>query len=172
MFLDRDGVLIEDEGYIFKLENMHIRKSIFPLLKAAQARNYLLIIISNQSGIARGYFTEKDFWSFQNALVEELKKEGIYIKQSYFCPFLKNAPIKEYDKDSNLRKPAPGMVLRARKDFNLDLSKSLMIGDKESDMLENIEGLQTFILKGKYPVNETLPLYNNEQEILKELGWG
>lgn len=170
-FLDRDGVLIEDKGYVYKLEDMLIRKSIFPLLKAAQDRNFLLIIISNQSGIARGYFTEDDFWTFQKVLVKKLEKEGIYIKASYYCPFLKDAPVKQYRRDSNLRKPSPGMVLQAKKAYNLDLSQSLMLGDKESDMLNNAEGLRTFILKGKYPVKESLPLYNSEQEILKELGW-
>lgn len=170
-FLDRDGVLIEDNGYVYKTEDMVIRDSIIPLLRAAQERQYLLIIVTNQSGIGRGYYTEEDFWMFQERLVQELSKKGIHISASYFCPYFLGAPVSEYNRDSLLRKPAPGMILQAQKDFNLDLTRSIMIGDKESDMMEGIEGLKTFILKGKYPLSNSIPRYNSEEEILKELAW-
>lgn len=170
LFLDRDGILIEDTAYPYKEEDLHIRRSIIPLLKKATARGFLLIVVTNQSGIARGIFSEDQFHRFQNQMLEAFKSEGISFQGSYYCPYLKKAEVEIYRRDSDDRKPKPGMFLKAQKDFNLDFSQSLMIGDKESDRIE-IPELRCLLLQGNYPLRSTMDVFNSEEEIMKELEW-
>lgn len=125
IFLDRDGVLNLDKEYIYKIEDLVIVPGIIDGLKPLTSKGYKLIIVTNQSGIERGYYTEKDFWKFNNTLTDLLKSNGIEITATYFCP-------KKYD--NIRRKPAPGMILEAAAKYNIDLKKSFMIGDKDIDI--------------------------------------
>ncbi len=135
-FLDRDGILIEDTVYPGKIEDVVFKKKVFPLLKFLQENGYELIVLTNQSGIARGKYTEQDFRDTTLYIKDYYLKNGIEILDTYFCPYLKDANIDSYNKESILRKPLPGMALKAACDHKIDFSKSVMIGDKLTDILK------------------------------------
>ncbi len=135
IFLDRDGTINVDKGYVFQKENLVWEKNVISGLKLLGESGFEFIIITNQSGIARGYFSEKEFFEFNDFLVAELKKENIAIKKTYFCPYHPTEGIGKYLLDSPLRKPGTGMIEKAFRDFPIDKKSSWMIGDKWSDVL-------------------------------------
>jgi len=125
IFLDRDGVLNKDPGYVHKVEDFELHDGVIESLK--QLSNFKFFIISNQSGIGRGYYKEENFHEFNNHLVSELKKHNINIEKSYFCPHKK-------EDNCECRKPSPKFIKEAEKEFNLDLKESWMVGDHASDI--------------------------------------
>jgi len=127
IFLDRDGVINKDLGYVHKIEEFIFLPGVFEALRHFQNLGYLLIIVTNQSGIGRGYYTKEQFLSLSEWMVEEFLKEGIKITDIFFCP---HRP----DEGCKCRKPEPGMILEAAKKYNIDLENSWMIGDKRSDI--------------------------------------
>lgn len=135
IFLDRDGTINEDSGYTNKVENLEfIDEAILGLQKMLHW-DYKFIIVTNQAGIARGRYTEEDYFAFRNEMHKRLKENGIIITAEYFCPHHLKGKIKEYKIDCNCRKPKTGMLEQAAKDFNLNLSKCWMIGDMPSDII-------------------------------------
>jgi D-glycero-D-manno-heptose 1,7-bisphosphate phosphatase len=134
LFLDRDGVINIDYPYVHSREEFHFQKGIFELCRAAQSLNYLLLVVTNQSGIARGYFTEVDFLELTEWMLDRFAEQQIYIARVYFCPFHPVYGVGRYKSDTPFRKPHPGMLFRARTDFSLDLAASVLIGDKQLDM--------------------------------------
>ena len=128
VFLDRDNTLIKDDGYIHEPKKVELLPTVPEGLKLLKKANYLLIVVSNQSGIGRGYFEEKDFHAVNERLQELLKPHGVQIDDFFFCP---HRP----DENCNCRKPKTGMVEKAAKKWNIDLSKSFVIGDKEIDVM-------------------------------------
>jgi D,D-heptose 1,7-bisphosphate phosphatase len=167
-FLDRDGIINKDKGYTNKLSDLEWVDGIISFLKKLARLKYQLIIVTNQAGIAKGKFTEEDYLSFQKGLTICLKKEGIIILDSFYCPFHKEGTVKKYTKNSFLRKPNPGMILEAADLYNIDISKSIMVGDKASDRIL-LPCLKSYILKGAYPLPEGFPIYQNFDEILEGL---
>lgn len=157
LFLDRDGVINIEKHYLYKIEDFEFVEGIFEVLKHFQDNRYLLIIITNQAGIGRGYYTEKDFNTLNNWMLEELKKRDILITKVYYCPYHPEHGVGQYKKDSFDRKPNPGMILKAKKEFNIDLSKSILIGDKESDIEAGINaGInKNIFLEGYYKSYKT-----------------
>lgn len=135
LFLDRDGVINIDKGYVYKKENIEFIDGIFELCKYVISRNYLIIIITNQAGIGRGLYTEQDFKVLTNWIEKVFFSKGIVVEKTYFCPFHEKYGKGKYLKDSFDRKPNPGMILKASKEKSINLSKSLLIGDKISDLL-------------------------------------
>jgi D,D-heptose 1,7-bisphosphate phosphatase len=135
LFLDRDGVINIDYGYVHKKEDFHFINGIFELCQKAQNDGYLIIIVTNQSGIAKGYYTEEQFLELTKWMEDKFKQKDIFITKTYYCPYHTNARIAQYKKDSQDRKPNPGMLLKAIKEFNIDPRESILIGDKESDVL-------------------------------------
>ena len=133
LFLDRDGVINEDTGYICKIENFHFVDGVFDLCRTARALDYLLIIVTNQSGIGRGLYTEADFQHLTAWMRARFQAEGAPLTAVYHCPYHPDG-VGEYRKQSDWRKPAPGMLFQAASDFALDLSASLIIGDSERDI--------------------------------------
>ncbi|MEN4044724.1 D-glycero-beta-D-manno-heptose 1,7-bisphosphate 7-phosphatase [Sulfurimonas sp. NWX367] len=129
LFLDRDGVVNVEKEYLYKREDFEFIDGIFDLCKHYQNLGYLIIIVTNQSGIARAYYTEEDFELLTDWMIQEFKKRNIDIAKVYHCPHHPDINIK-----CSCRKPEPGMILEAQKEFNLDLTHSLMIGDKERDI--------------------------------------
>lgn len=127
LFIDRDGVINKEHDYVHKIEEFEFIEGVFDALKYAQARGYLLIVITNQSGIGRGYYGEDDFFKLSEWMVEVLREKGIHIDRIYHCP---HAPGEGCD----CRKPETGMIERAVKDFEIDLKTSWLVGDKESDI--------------------------------------
>ena len=133
LFLDRDGVINIDYGYVHKIKNFDFRPEIFDICKVALDYNYKIIIITNQAGIGRKLYTEKDFLLLNKYMIREFEKKFITISGTYYCPYHPTEGKGEYLKDSFFRKPNPGMILKASKDFNIDLKESFLIGDKDSD---------------------------------------
>lgn len=129
LFLDRDGVINKEKNYLYKKEDFEFIDGLFDTCRYFQSQGYLIIIITNQSGIARGRYTEKDFQILTKWMIEEFEKENIKISKIYHCP---HHP--EFSGECGCRKPKPKMILDAKKEFNLDLSKSILVGDKNSDI--------------------------------------
>ena len=134
LFLDRDGVINYDSGYTSRAENFEFIDGIFDLCLAARRLDYLLIVVTNQSGIGRGFYSEQDFFRLTKWMHERFSAEGAPITDVFYCPYHPVQGIGHYKKDSFDRKPNPGMLLRAAEKQGLDLERSIMIGDKDSDM--------------------------------------
>lgn len=129
LFLDRDGVINVDKGYVYKIEDFIFIDKIFKITEHFQNQGYLIFIVTNQSGIARNYYTEEDFRVLSEWMVKEFSKRKIKIHKVYHCP---HHP--EFSSACDCRKPEPGMILKAAKEFNLDLAQSVLIGDKDTDI--------------------------------------
>lgn len=155
LFLDRDGVVNVDTGFVSKAEDFMFMRGLFPVLRDAGLRGYHVFIVTNQSGIARRYYDEATFRTLCDWMETVLAREGIVLAAIFFCPFLAGAQNSDYDFDSFWRKPGPGMFLEAAQRFSLDLGASLMVGDKTDDALAaQSAGIgRTFIL-GVAPLPE------------------
>ncbi|CAM3694796.1 HAD family hydrolase [Cohnella lubricantis] len=134
LFLDRDGVINVEKNYVYKIEDFEFIDGIFDVMRHFQERGYLLIVITNQAGIGRGYYTEEDFNKLNEWMLRRCVDEGIHITKVYYCPYHPEFGIGEYKKDSFDRKPNPGMILRAAEEYEIDLNASILVGDKESDI--------------------------------------
>ncbi len=128
IFLDRDGTLNKDTGYVHRMEDWEWLPSAREALARAQNAGYALVVASNQSGIARGFFTEDDLARLEQCINAELASIGVTIRGWYHCPHLP-----EITGACQCRKPAPGMLLAAQKDLSIDMSQSWMIGDRLRD---------------------------------------
>jgi D-glycero-D-manno-heptose 1,7-bisphosphate phosphatase len=136
-FLDRDGVLNyskKKNGYIGKIKDFKWIKGSKKAIKYLKTKKFKIVIVTNQSGIARGYFSIKDVYKLHRHLKSELKKFGTNVDKIFFCPFHINGIIKKFKKNSKLRKPEIGMFLKANKIWKVDKKKSFMIGDQKTDM--------------------------------------
>jgi D-glycero-D-manno-heptose 1,7-bisphosphate phosphatase len=149
LFLDRDGVVNEDYHYAHKPEHITFRDGIFDLCRAAIDKGYIIIVISNQAGVAKGKFSEEDVRALHRWMQEQFRSRSIEIAAFYYCPHHKDGIVERYRLDCECRKPRPGLILRAKKEFNVDIAKSLMIGDKESDRID-LQGLRTVIARSEY----------------------
>ncbi len=134
LFLDRDGVINYDAGYTSRVENFRFIDGIFDLCRAARCSGYLLIVVTNQAGIGRGYYSEQDYFTLTEWMRECFKAEDAPITDVFYCPYHSVHGIGRYKKDSFDRKPNPGMLLRAMEKHELNMGRSIMIGDKDSDM--------------------------------------
>ena len=135
VFLDRDGVLIEDTGYPHVESEMRITPGAPEAVRRLNTLGYLAVIITNQSGVARGLFTLEQMHRFNDALVRRFAAKGARIAAVYACPYHAEAKIEAYrHPDHPDRKPNPGMILRALNEWPVDVSRSIMIGDKPSDL--------------------------------------
>lgn len=142
-FFDRDGVVNRDYGYVYKQEDFVFNEGIFELLEFLRAHHFLLIVVTNQSGIARGYYTRHDLEVLHTFMQERLQERlGFGFDRIYFCP---HAPQEQ----CACRKPKSGMITQACRDFAIDLSHSLLIGDKITDMqcAHNAGVAQKFLLQ-------------------------
>lgn len=134
IFLDRDGVVNVEKNYVHRIEDFEFMEGIFELCALAQRLNFRIFIITNQAGIGRGYYTIDDFERLTTWMLAQFKARGIRIEKVYYCPYHPVAGVGEYRKSSFERKPNPGMILNAKKEFDLDLSQSILVGDKDSDL--------------------------------------
>ena len=154
VFLDRDGVINLDKAYVSKIEDFEFCEGVFEALTHFQNLGYLLIIVTNQSGIGRGYYTEEDFQKLTDWMRKELLHVRIKIDAIYHCP---HAP----EANCACRKPQSGMFLKAIEDFDIDVTQSWMIGDKPSDIEAALgAGILNTILLGKTSVNFILDTIN------------
>lgn len=150
VFLDRDGTIIEDPGYLSRPEQVRFLPGAIEGLRRMQEAGYLLVIITNQSGIARGYFTEEDLHLVHAHLIEQLKVQGISLAGIYYCPHHPEKGNPPYVKVCHCRKPESGLLERAAEELSLDLTSSWMIGDKKSDILAGKKaGCRTILISGQ-----------------------
>ncbi len=152
-FLDRDGVINKSNiqnGYICKIEHFKFIPGSIKTIKYLKSLNYKVVIVSNQSGVARGYFKIRDIYKLHNYLKKILKKNNTQIDKILFCPFHIDGKITKYKKFSKLRKPEIGMFKIVNKIWKVDKRKSFMIGDQKSDMeFAKKSGIKGFLFKEK-----------------------
>jgi len=134
LFLDRDGVINLDHAYVYKIEKFDFIDDIFELCQSIQQLGYKIFVITNQAGIGRGYYTELDFEKLTQWMIDVFKQHNVTIEKVYYCPHHPEHGIGQYKQDSFFRKPNPGMILQAVKEFDIDLNKSILVGDKVSDI--------------------------------------
>jgi len=147
LFLDRDGVINVDKSYIYKTEDIEFAAGIFQFLKTAADLGFELVVITNQAGIARGMYTEEDVVRLHEWMSKVFNEKGINIRKFYFCP---HHP--DFSEKCNCRKPEIGMVTQAAEELKIDLKKSVIIGDKKSDVKtgKNAGMPLTILIKGEY----------------------
>ena len=150
IFLDRDGVINKEVGYLSRITDFKFIKGVFDACLYFQKLNYKIIIISNQSGIARGYFNENDYLKLTEWMLGQFNNNGIKILDTFYCP---------HDPKSHCecRKPKPGMFLVAKKKYNIDMKNSWMIGDSESDIKSaNAAGIiNTILVRSGHLIDES-----------------
>lgn len=163
-FFDRDGVINRDVGYLYRIEDLRFLEGAREALAYLAGLGYKIIIVTNQSGIARGYYTVADMEKLHAYMIREIEAAGGRVDRIYYCPHHKEGKVREYAIDCQCRKPKPGMVLRALEEFDLDVSKSFLIGDSVRD-IEAAEsaGIKGFLFKGGSLLDFT-------RKVLKEMG--
>jgi D-glycero-D-manno-heptose 1,7-bisphosphate phosphatase len=134
LFLDRDGIINIERDYVHQAADFTFVDGIFALCRAAGQHGFLPVVITNQSGIARGLYTEADFAALTSWMIGKFAGEGVTIAKVYHCPYHPEAAVERYRCDHADRKPSPGMLLRARDELRLDLSASILIGDRLTDI--------------------------------------
>lgn len=134
LFLDRDGVINVDHGYTFQAERIEFINGIFELCRKARSKGYLIIIVTNQSGIARGYYTRKQFKQVTQWIHTEFSKRRIHIEHTYYCPHHPKINL-----SCCCRKPRSGMLFKAIRQYKINASESIMVGDKLSDVRAAIQ---------------------------------
>jgi D-glycero-D-manno-heptose 1,7-bisphosphate phosphatase len=154
LFLDRDGVINEDTGYPIRPADIVFRPGIFDFCRAAAARGYLLVVVTNQSGVARGYFTEDDVKALHAWMAERFREQGVELTAFYYCPNHRDAVLPQYREEAPMRKPNPGMILQAAKDLGLDIGSSVMIGDNGLSDRIKLDSLRCIIIKSKYATSD------------------
>lgn len=151
VFLDRDGTLILETDYLSSLKQIKFFKNSANAVKLLKERGFKIIVVTNQSGVARGYFTEAFVKKAHRHIKKVLDEQGAKIDAFYYCPHLKYAPVKKYRKSCTCRKPNTGMVMAAKKKYNLDLKNSFSIGDKLADVkLGHNSKMWTILVKTGY----------------------
>lgn len=134
LFLDRDGVINVDHGYVHTAEATEWVRGIFELCRAALDMGRVLVVVTNQAGIGRGYYSDTQFREYTAWVHAQFQQRGLPILATYYCPEHPEAAIPAYRSDSGYRKPQPGMLLAAARDWNLDLAASVLVGDQLTDI--------------------------------------
>ena len=134
LLLDRDGVVNVDHGYVGDRDRFAFMDGIFTLTRHAADRGFRIVVITNQSGIARGYFTESTFLELSGWMRAAFQAQGVDLAGIFHCPYHRSGVVERYARDSFWRKPNPGMILEAARSLDLDLSRSVFLGDQPTDM--------------------------------------
>lgn len=147
IFLDRDGVLNEDTGYLYKISDWKFTVNCIKALKQIVSKGYQIIIITNQSGIARGYYSQSDYSTLTQWYVDTLQKESIPVLDVFHCPHHPEGSIKSLSITCQCRKPEIGMIQQACEKYEIDLEASILVGDRESDVEAGFNaGIKTLVL--------------------------
>jgi D-glycero-D-manno-heptose 1,7-bisphosphate phosphatase len=133
-FIDRDGVINADHGYVHRIDRFELLPGVAAALRRLKAAGFLLIVVTNQSGIGRGLFTEADYATLTQHMRDVLANVGVALDAIYHCPHLPDASVAAYRRQCDCRKPNPGMILRGIAEFDIDPARSMLIGDKDSDI--------------------------------------
>jgi len=149
IFLDRDGVINKEINYLHKIDDFEFIDGVFESCQYLISLDYQIIVITNQSGISRGYYTEKDFQTITEWMLAQFKKNDINILDVFHCP---HSP----DSHCNCRKPKPGMLLNAKHKHNINMQNSWIIGDKEVDIIAGISSgiTNTILVKSGHKIDE------------------
>jgi len=154
IFFDRDGTLIEDPGYLNDPDQVKILEGVPQALVQLKALGYKLVVVSNQSGIARGILTEKVLDDIHNRLKQLLVRENAYLDAIYYCPYHPDGVVPKYRKESELRKPNPGMLHAAAADMDIDLERSWMVGNSPADVEAGLRaGCRTILIERSFDHN-------------------
>ena len=146
-FLDRDGVINVDLGYLHRVEDFMYTEGCIDALRVISDRGFGIVIVTNQAGIAHGYYTESDFHKLMKWLIADLNSHGIKILDYFFCPHHPQGKVPKYSKLCDWRKPSPGMILHAVNKYSIDIAKSFLVGDKETDLeAAKLAGLAKYFL--------------------------
>ena len=161
IFLDRDGVINKEINYLHKIDDFEFIDGVFETCQYLISLGYKIIVITNQSGIARGYYTANDFQIITDWMIAQFKKNGVNILDVFHCPHLPHS-------NCNCRKPMPGMLLDAKYKHDIDMQNSWLIGDKENDIIAaNSSGItNTILVKSGHKINE---LDSNAKYILESI---
>ena len=161
IFLDRDGVINKEKNYLYKKEDFEFIDGVFEACRYFQEIGYQLVVVTNQSGISRGYYQEEDFHKLTKWMLEQFESQNIKILDVFFCP---HGP----ESTCNCRKPKPGMLLEAKEKHKIDMKNSWMIGDKEADVgAANAAGIKnTILVKTGHDIDEA---NSNAKFILKSM---
>lgn len=155
VFLDRDGTINEEMGYINHEDRFKVFDFVPSAIRVFNELGYRVIVITNQSGIARGYFTETLLEKVHSKLQTDLKREKAYIDKIYYCPHHPTEGSDKYRKNCNCRKPKTGLIEKAKAEFTIDMSRSIMIGDRFKDMVFGHKlGLKTIMVLTGYGMGE------------------
>jgi D-glycero-D-manno-heptose 1,7-bisphosphate phosphatase len=134
LFLDRDGVINHEIGYLHRIEDVTFVPGIFSLCRTALALGYQIVVVTNQAGIARGFYSTTQFETLMAWMRAQFLAEQVHLAAVYHCPYHPEHGIGEFKREHPDRKPSPGMLLRAAADLHLDLASSILIGDRCSDI--------------------------------------
>jgi D-glycero-D-manno-heptose 1,7-bisphosphate phosphatase len=134
VFLDRDGTIIWDPAYLTRLSQLRLLRGSAAAIRQLNRAGFAVVIATNQSGVARGLLTEETLKGIHEALLARLRRRGARIDAIYYCPYHPEAEVPQYRVDSDCRKPAPGMLLHAARELDLDLSRSYSVGDSVRDL--------------------------------------
>ncbi len=153
LFLDRDGVINEEVGYLHHARDVRFVEGIFPLCHTAQRLGYKLIVVTNQAGIGRGFYTLQQYEELTRWIVDQFAGQGITLAEVLYCPYHPVHGLGEYKREHEDRKPSPGMLLRAAATHKLDLCQSILIGDRCSDIAaaNSARLRQAFLIAGTEP---------------------
>ncbi len=160
VFFDRDGVINVDSAYVGRIEQFNLLPGVVEALKQLRDKGYFLVLVTNQSGVARGMFTEADVMRVNVFMQENLRLYDAFFDAIYYCPHHPQAQVEKYRVECNCRKPKPGMIERAAMEHDIDLSLSVLIGDHASDLKAGqAAGVGKLVLVGNH--------IESEQKILK-----
>ncbi|MDK2596539.1 D-glycero-beta-D-manno-heptose 1,7-bisphosphate 7-phosphatase [Pseudoalteromonas obscura] len=134
VFLDRDGVINHDHAYVHAIEEFEFIDGVFEACKYFSDEGFKIVVVTNQSGIGRGYYDETQFQKLSDWMCQQFSSHDINISGVYFCPHHPKKALSQYLLDCDCRKPKPGMILQAIEEHNIDPEQSIMVGDKVSDM--------------------------------------
>jgi D-glycero-D-manno-heptose 1,7-bisphosphate phosphatase len=149
LFLDRDGVINVDRNFVYRIEDFEWVEGAAEAIRKFNERNWWVFVVTNQSGIARGYYEEAQMEALHAWLLAELGKQDARIDRIYHCPFHEEGTIERYRKDSFDRKPKPGMLIRAMTDFPVIKERAFLIGDKQADLdAAKAAGIRGFLFDG------------------------
>lgn len=146
IFLDRDGTLNIEKEYLYQEKDLELEEGTIEALQILRDLGYLLLVVTNQSGVARGYYSEEDLISFHEAFQRKLMEQGQKIDKFYYCPHHPEKGIGKYKQDCNCRKPNPGMLEQGIQEFDIDRESSFMVGDKIADVQAGARAALTPIL--------------------------
>ena len=155
-FIDRDGVLNEERAFVHRIEDFAFVPGAIAAVQALQGAGYRLVVITNQSGIARGFYAEADYLTLTADMRERLHTAGVSLDAVEYCPHLADAPVERYRLDCDCRKPRPGMLTRAIRALDIDPKTSFIVGDRLSDIdAGRAAGLgRCFLVRTGYPLTD------------------